>query len=266
MIRHTLKVAAAVLVALGLLLAAPGGGAMAQRGRDKKASSKKQPTKQSSKKATSKNASSRKSAKTAAKKQSSKKSERVAKKGRADSRKSSKKAQSVAKRSNRRVADEPDRTSRRADRRESDATARSASSPARTARTPLVDDEDEGEEDEPAGPRPANKYVASISTARVTEIQNALIQKGVLVGPPTGVYDQTTFQAMTTFQTRNGFGATGMPTAEALKALGVRKNTGVGISSPGRVLETTALDGARETSPSAQPRPSVVVNPNAPQQ
>ena len=116
---------------------------------------------------------------------------------------------------------------------------------------------------ESVGPRPANRLVSSISPARVIEIQNALIQKKVFTGPPNGVYDQATFSAMSAFQIRSGLGATGMPTADTLKALGVRKNSGLGVSSPTHVLESTALDRANQSVPRPQPQPSVVQDPTA---
>jgi peptidoglycan hydrolase-like protein with peptidoglycan-binding domain len=117
------------------------------------------------------------------------------------------------------------------------------------AKTPTSDDDDESlAEDKPALPRPANRFVSDIAPGRVTEIQNALMKAGVFAGPATGVYDQTTFDAMTTFQARRGFGATGMPTAEALKALGVRKNSGIGLTTPAVVVQSTAPSAATSTS------------------
>jgi hypothetical protein len=106
------------------------------------------------------------------------------------------------------------------------------------AKSSSLDDDDDGEDDTPTL-RAANRYVADISPNRVIEIQNALIKAGAFAGPATGVYDQSTFDAMTSFQSRRGFGATGMPTAEALKALGVRKNSGIGITTPSTVLRST---------------------------
>jgi peptidoglycan hydrolase-like protein with peptidoglycan-binding domain len=96
--------------------------------------------------------------------------------------------------------------------------------------------------------------VSEIAPGRVTEIQNALVKAGVFAGPATGVYDQSTFEAMTTFQSRHGFGATGMPTAEALKALGVRKNSGLGITTPSVVLRSTAPSAAA-SQPAQSPQP-----------
>lgn len=101
-------------------------------------------------------------------------------------------------------------------------------------------DEDDAEEAEPAGPSPANRLVADIPNARVVEIQNALIKEGLMTGPPTGVYDQATFSAMSAFQVRKGFKPVGVPTASSLRELGVRKSSGTGVTTAARALETTA--------------------------
>lgn len=98
-------------------------------------------------------------------------------------------------------------------------------------------------QDEPEGPpppKPANRIVADISSARVIQIQNALIAQGLLTGPANGVYDQPTFDAMAAFQSRKGQRPVGVPTADSLKALGVPKTSGRTLMSPSRVLESTA--------------------------
>jgi hypothetical protein len=145
---------------------------------------------------------------------------------------------------------------------------------ARTSRrAPDPMDDDDSTDEEPAGPRPANRLVADIAPGRVMEIQNALIKAGVFAGPASGVYDQSTFEAMSAFQIQNKLTATGMPTAEALKALGVRKNSGLAIAVPLTTLATTPAGPAAApaaaqpaTPPTAppQPRPDVVANPAGP--
>jgi hypothetical protein len=122
---------------------------------------------------------------------------------------------------------------------ESRATRRRREQPRPVVARNVADDEPD-EADEPAGPRPANRLVADIAPTRVVQIQSALIQKGLLAGPPSGVYDQATFQAMAGFQSRNGWNANGNPTADALKALGVPKNSGRSLYTPARVVEATA--------------------------
>jgi hypothetical protein len=138
------------------------------------------------------------------------------------------------------------RVSRKAGRRERRPAQKSVARA--QAKTPVRDDVNE--DGETPASRPANRLVAEIAQGRVVEIQNALIKAGAFVGPATGVYDQATFEAMTSFQSRRGLGATGMPTAEALKALGVRKNSGIGITTPAVVVQSTA--------PSASATPSYV--------
>ena len=60
-----------------------------------------------------------------------------------------------------------------------------------------------------------------IESKRVIEIQEALAQKGFYTGPPTGTYDEATFDAMRRFQISNRIDVTGYPTAHALKRLGL---------------------------------------------
>jgi len=60
-----------------------------------------------------------------------------------------------------------------------------------------------------------------IPRERVREIQLALIERGFLEGPPTGVYDARTVEAMKRFQAAEGIEVTGYPTAHALYRLGL---------------------------------------------
>jgi len=78
-------------------------------------------------------------------------------------------------------------------------------------------------------PRPTG---GSISSDRVTEIQNALIKAGFLEGPASGQYDDTTTQAMKQFQAANKFPETGVPSAPVLKKLGVPKRSNDGYAVP----------------------------------
>lgn len=94
--------------------------------------------------------------------------------------------------------------------------------------------------DAPPAPKPANRIVADIAPVRVVQIQNALIKEGLMVGPANGVYDQATFSAMSSFQSRKGYKPLGVPTADSLKALGVPKNSGRSYMSASRILESTA--------------------------
>lgn len=80
-----------------------------------------------------------------------------------------------------------------------------------------------------AAPRPTG---SGIPSERVTEIQNALIKNGYLAGPPSGQYDDATIQAMKQFQAANSFPETGVPSAPALKKLGVAKRSNDGYAMP----------------------------------
>jgi hypothetical protein len=51
-------------------------------------------------------------------------------------------------------------------------------------------------------------------------------------GPPSGQYDETTIAAMKQFQTRSGMRGTGLPSASALKKLGVSKRSNDGYAVP----------------------------------
>jgi peptidoglycan hydrolase-like protein with peptidoglycan-binding domain len=70
-----------------------------------------------------------------------------------------------------------------------------------------------------------------IPRERVREIQQALIERGFLEGPPTGVYDAQTVEAMKRFQHAEGIEETGYPTAHALYRLGLHPASSRGSSS-----------------------------------
>jgi cytoskeletal protein RodZ len=211
MFRTSVRLVAALIVAVGLLVAPATGLSKSKPRKEAKVSKKKE------------------SSRDKKSKKSSKRDDRASK------RKASSKAaaKSPAKSSTRRRGKNDDDDSRATRRR------REQPRPV-VARNVSDDDEDVEEAEEPAGPRPANRLVADIATTRVVQIQSALIQRGLLVGPPSGVYDQATFQAMSSFQARNGWNANGNPTADALKALGVPKNSGRSLYTPARVVEATA--------------------------
>lgn len=213
MFRRTARVVAVVFVVVGLLFAMPYDSSAAPK----------------------------KSKKTAAASKKSSKSKKDSKRGKkADKRSSSKKSSS--KRSKRDTVARSKKSSRSTrDDRTSSRKRRETSRDVVSRKVTLDEDDDgTGDDAEPDAPKPANRLVADIATGRVIQIQNALIQKGLLVGPPTGVYDQPTFQAMASFQTRNGWNGVGYPTADSLKALGVPKNSGHGLYTPARVVEATA--------------------------
>jgi hypothetical protein len=74
--------------------------------------------------------------------------------------------------------------------------------------------------------------LSGIPSDRVTEIQRALIKNGYLTGDPSGQYDGATTAAMKQFQSGNKFHATGLPSAESLKKLGVSKRSNDGYAVP----------------------------------
>lgn len=57
--------------------------------------------------------------------------------------------------------------------------------------------------------------------SRALQIQQALKRRGFYTGEMTGVYDQATIDAMRRFQTQEEIPATGYPTVQALKRLGL---------------------------------------------
>lgn len=80
-------------------------------------------------------------------------------------------------------------------------------------------------------PQPAPR-ASGIPLERVIEIQNALTKVGYYQGEATGIYDDNTRQAMKQYQQANNLQASGMPSAHALKKLGVakRKNDDYAVS------------------------------------
>jgi peptidoglycan hydrolase-like protein with peptidoglycan-binding domain len=95
---------------------------------------------------------------------------------------------------------------------------------------------------------------SGIPTERVTEIQNALIKSGYLAGPASGQYDDATSSAMRRFQSANGMQATGLPSAAALKRLGVSKGSNDGYAVP--IKSATQRDSSPPPAPdAAKPKP-----------
>lgn len=235
MVRRFVRLAAAVLLAVGLMFAAPAAGVSAKSKKTEKSSSK------SGKKSSKSSKKDAKRDKRAAKKDKKEKSGTKEKAG-----KKSKKSERVAKSSSRSSDRSATRRGKNEDDEEQPTRARRTTTGSSDVAKRTVDGFDENDDgsgdeiEEPAGPKPANRVVADISPTRVMQIQGALISKGFLAGPPNGVYDQPTFQAMQAFQTRNGWNPVGVPTADSLKALGVPKNSGRGYMTPGRVVEATA--------------------------
>jgi hypothetical protein len=70
---------------------------------------------------------------------------------------------------------------------------------------------------------PPKRVNVRMDASRVLEIQQALASKGFFQGEPTGVYDESTIDAMRRFQLKENIPATGYPTAHALRRLGLAK-------------------------------------------
>jgi hypothetical protein len=94
---------------------------------------------------------------------------------------------------------------------------------------PVISQDDSQISDAPVAPR---SLASGITTERVTEIQEALIKQGYLVGPASGLYDESTSQAMKQFQAANRLPTTGLPSAHTLKRLGVAKRSNDGYAVP----------------------------------
>jgi Putative peptidoglycan binding domain len=70
---------------------------------------------------------------------------------------------------------------------------------------------------------PPKRVNVRMDASRVLEIQQALAAKGFYQGEMTGVYDESTIDAMRRFQLKENILATGYPTAHALRRLGLAK-------------------------------------------
>jgi Putative peptidoglycan binding domain len=70
---------------------------------------------------------------------------------------------------------------------------------------------------------PPKRMNVRMDASRVLEIQQALAGKGFYQGEMTGVYDESTVDAMQRFQFKENISATGYPTAHALRRLGLAK-------------------------------------------
>lgn len=68
---------------------------------------------------------------------------------------------------------------------------------------------------------PTRGKKVNIDSERVIQIQQALSKRGFYSGETTGVYDETTVDAMRRFQISGKIAVTGYPTAHSLKRLGL---------------------------------------------
>ncbi len=72
---------------------------------------------------------------------------------------------------------------------------------------------------------------AAPTPERISEIQEALVKKGVLTAAPSGQWDDSTVDAMKKFQSSNGLNPTGKLDALTLQKLGLGSET-AGLAAP----------------------------------
>lgn len=89
----------------------------------------------------------------------------------------------------------------------------------------------------------------AIDSARVTEIQQALIRERYLSGEPSGSWDATTQAAMQKFQSDQGWQTRLMPDSRALKKLGLGPDYSTAINAEG---SSFAAPPPANTIPAAQ--------------
>ncbi len=70
---------------------------------------------------------------------------------------------------------------------------------------------------------PTRRVSVKMDSSRVFEIQQALAGKGFYQGDTTGIYDESTVDAMRRFQLKEKITVTGYPTAHALRRLGLAR-------------------------------------------
>ena len=90
---------------------------------------------------------------------------------------------------------------------------------------------------------------------RARQIQTALIREGYMKGEPSGVWDQTTKDAMTRYQADHGWQTKTLPDSRALIQLGLgpthedainAKAVAASLPSSAKPAENSALPGNRQ--------------------
>jgi peptidoglycan hydrolase-like protein with peptidoglycan-binding domain len=74
---------------------------------------------------------------------------------------------------------------------------------------------------------------------RITEIQQALAKKGVFAGTPNGKWDDSTVEAMKSFQETHGLNPSGKLDAKTLQQLGLGAPTS-GVAPPTPMVSTSS--------------------------
>lgn len=93
---------------------------------------------------------------------------------------------------------------------------------------------------------------------RIREIQTALQREGAYNGEPTGKWDDTTVEAMKSYQDKNGLSPTGKLDALTLEKLGL------GSRTAGRGAPTSPASSSPATPPTTIPVPASTASPADP--
>jgi hypothetical protein len=96
---------------------------------------------------------------------------------------------------------------------------------------------------------------------RVEQIQRALIEAGELHEQPTGQWDAATRDAMSRYQSRNGFPVTGLPDAKSLMKLGLGPHPLPPELDSKRAALDSAASPVEASSPSSAERKSDAAPP-----
>jgi murein L,D-transpeptidase YcbB/YkuD len=96
--------------------------------------------------------------------------------------------------------------------------------------------------------RSRGKMQKAPTADRITEIQQALAKNGTYAGAPNGKWDDSTTEAMRSFQQTHGLNPTGKLDAKTLQQLGLGATT-AGVAPPTPLVNSTS----RLTSSAIQP-------------
>ena len=89
---------------------------------------------------------------------------------------------------------------------------------------------------------------------RIRQIQAALVREHYLQGPPSGIWDQQSKEAMSRYQADNGWQTKSLPDARALIRLGLGPDH-AGLINPDTAMTTSPGGGAERAQPTmAQPQ------------
>ena len=139
-------------------------------------------------------------------------------------------------------------------RRASSKTRSAKGAPPATHKTALGS---RGRKGRKAKPRRSTAYTRlaqmQMDPERVQSIQQALIGAGTYHGTPSGRWDSETRDAMSRYQTENGFGVTGLPDAKSLMKMGLGPHPLPPELNKGPSPAASAAEGAAAIAPVASP-------------